>query len=86
MQQLAAKVTYDLLQALPYCHGLGVVHRDVKPQHLLFTSGAAAASSRVGARGRAIVLGARGRTAARVDGRAARGQHDSSLSLHPRNN
>ena len=37
-EQLAAKVTYDLLQALTYCHGKGICHRDVKPQNLLFTS------------------------------------------------
>ena len=37
-EQLAAKVTYDLLQALTYCHSKGVCHRDVKPQNLLFTS------------------------------------------------
>lgn len=37
-EQLAAKVMYDLLQALTYCHGAGVVHRDVKPQNLLFAS------------------------------------------------
>ena len=37
-EQVAAKVMYDLLQALTYCHSEGVVHRDVKPQNLLFTS------------------------------------------------
>ena len=37
-EQLVAKVAYDLLQALVHCHGLNVVHRDVKPQNLLFTS------------------------------------------------
>lgn len=39
-EAVAAKVTYDLLQALTYCHGLGVVHRDIKPQNLLFSSAA----------------------------------------------
>ena len=37
-EQLAAKVIYDLLQAITYCHSRGVCHRDVKPQNLLFTS------------------------------------------------
>ena len=37
-EQVAAKIIYDLLQALTFCHGVGVVHRDVKPQNLLFTS------------------------------------------------
>ena len=37
-EQVAAKVIYDLLQALTFCHTIGVVHRDVKPQNLLFTS------------------------------------------------
>ena len=37
-EKLAAKVTYDLLQALTYCHGANVVHRDIKPQNLLFTT------------------------------------------------
>lgn len=39
-ETVAAKVTYDLLQALTHCHGLGVVHRDIKPQNLLFSSAA----------------------------------------------
>ena len=39
-ETVAAKVMYDLLQALTHCHGLGVVHRDIKPQNLLFSSAA----------------------------------------------
>ena len=37
-EKLAAKVTYDLLQALTYCHGANVVHRDIKPQNLMLQS------------------------------------------------
>lgn len=39
-EAVAAKVIYDLLQALVHCHSLGIVHRDVKPQNMLFTSAA----------------------------------------------
>lgn len=33
----AARVTYDVLQALHFIHELHVIHRDIKPQNLMFT-------------------------------------------------
>ncbi|XP_027366470.1 phosphoenolpyruvate carboxylase kinase 1-like [Abrus precatorius] len=32
----AASVLYQLMQAVAYCHGLGVAHRDIKPDNILF--------------------------------------------------
>ena len=36
-EAMAARVTYDVLQAIAFCHDLHVVHRDLKPQNLMFT-------------------------------------------------
>ncbi|KAL1527470.1 hypothetical protein AB1Y20_016135 [Prymnesium parvum] len=36
-EAIAARVTYDVLQAVCFIHELGVVHRDIKPQNLMFT-------------------------------------------------
>ena len=32
------RISYDILQALVTCHGVGLVHRDVKPTNVLMTS------------------------------------------------
>ena len=37
-ERLAARVAYDVLQALCACHEKDVVHRDLKPQNLLLTA------------------------------------------------
>ena len=37
-ERAAAKVAYDVLQALRKCHELGIVHRDVKPPNLLYSA------------------------------------------------
>jgi len=42
-ERIAARVTYDILQALAFLEEKGVVHRDVKPQNLLFTEPAESA-------------------------------------------
>ncbi|KAL3903344.1 MAG: hypothetical protein SGPRY_011714 [Prymnesium sp.] len=36
-EAVAARVTYDVLQAVHFIHELNVVHRDIKPQNLMFT-------------------------------------------------
>ena len=37
-ERLAARLAYECLQAVRCCHDLGIVHRDIKPQNLLFGS------------------------------------------------
>lgn len=36
-EQQAACAMRSLLQALQYCHSLGVAHRDVKPENILYS-------------------------------------------------
>ncbi|KAF5837173.1 kinase-like domain-containing protein [Dunaliella salina] len=33
----AAQVVHGVLEALAYCHSLGVMHRDIKPENIMFT-------------------------------------------------
>lgn len=32
----AAKLVWDIIDAIRYCHSLGIVHRDLKPENFLF--------------------------------------------------
>jgi calcium-dependent protein kinase len=32
----AAKLVWDILDAIRYCHSMGIVHRDLKPENFLF--------------------------------------------------
>jgi serine/threonine protein kinase len=32
----AAQIVRQVLQAISYCHSLGVVHRDLKPENLIY--------------------------------------------------
>jgi len=35
-EEIAQKIMKYLLNALAYCHELGIVHRDIKPENLIF--------------------------------------------------
>ena len=37
-EQRAARITYDMLQAVCCCHEHQLIHRDIKPQNILFTT------------------------------------------------
>lgn len=37
-EELVCKLAHQALQALCYCHSEGVVHRDIKPDNIMFTS------------------------------------------------
>jgi len=37
-ERIAAKYMLDIMSAVKYCHSIGVVHRDLKPQNLILTS------------------------------------------------
>ncbi|KAM7257576.1 hypothetical protein ACFE04_013317 [Oxalis oulophora] len=37
-EQRAANIFKDVMQVIKYCHDMGVVHRDVKPENILYTT------------------------------------------------
>ncbi|XP_054284687.1 calcium/calmodulin-dependent protein kinase type II subunit alpha-like [Macrosteles quadrilineatus] len=37
-EELAAKCMFQMLEAIKYCHTMGVVHRDLKPENILLES------------------------------------------------
>ena len=37
-EQEAKELIVPIVDAIKYCHSLGIVHRDIKPENLLFSS------------------------------------------------
>lgn len=37
-EQEAKELILPIVDAIKYCHSLGIVHRDIKPENLLFSS------------------------------------------------
>lgn len=38
-EQTVCKIMYSMLQAIDYCHSIGIMHRDIKPENIFLQNG-----------------------------------------------